>query len=228
MAVLHPYWVLVARLALGFMWAVAGAAKLVQPKPLTDAVDRFRLLPRRAARLVGMVLPWTEVALGVMLLAGVRTKAAASVSAALLVLFTVAIAVNLLLGRRVRCHCFGQANDAPISWWSVLRNVVLLTAALLVAVRNPAHLSVDGWLGWAAPEMGAPAAANFVPVSLMTVAGALLCALAVGIWEVGRALALATQGPAVQMPERRLALWLATRRWGAARRAHASHAEEGR
>src|SRR5438105_4554525 len=107
---LHPYLVLLARLALGSMWIMAGAAKLAQKQPHGEAVDKFGLLPRPLAGAVGTALPYLELALGLFLLIGQWTAPAAAVSAALLLLFSLAIGINLIHGRKVECHCFGQAG----------------------------------------------------------------------------------------------------------------------
>src|SRR5438445_228092 len=101
---MHPFIILLARLALGSTWVVAGIAKLAQRGSRGDSVAEFGLLPRRLADAVGRALPWAELALGLLLLAGLWTSAAAAASAALLVAFTLAISINLARGRRVECH----------------------------------------------------------------------------------------------------------------------------
>ena len=47
----------------------------------------------------------------------------------LLSLFVIAIAANLLLGRRPDCNCFGQIKSTPIGWTTVVRNAVLACGA---------------------------------------------------------------------------------------------------
>src|SRR5438552_1077664 len=98
---MHPYAVLLARLGLGSMWMVAGAAKLGQREPPGKSVARFGLLPRWAADAVGRALPVAELTLGLLLLLGQWTAGAAAASAALLLLFSGAITLNLLRGRKV-------------------------------------------------------------------------------------------------------------------------------
>jgi hypothetical protein len=54
---------------------------------------------------------------------------------ALLVLYSVAIAINLVRGRReIDCGCFGPAARVPLSGGLVARNALLIGAAALVSL----------------------------------------------------------------------------------------------
>ena len=73
---------------------------------------------------------------------------------ALLALFVGAIAVNLLLGRRPDCHCFGQLHSSPVGWPTIARNVVLGGVAVFVLWPGREYvpsaygaLSLDGVAG---------------------------------------------------------------------------------
>jgi thiol-disulfide isomerase/thioredoxin len=66
---------------------------------------------------------------------------------ALLVLFSAAIAVNLLQHRKPNCNCFGQLHSAPIGWPTFVRNLALTAFAATIVLdgRNPKAVSVFGW-----------------------------------------------------------------------------------
>jgi hypothetical protein len=68
--------------------------------------------------------------------------AGALLAMTLLAVFTVGIAVNLLRGNRVDCHCFGAMSTKPLSWWSVVRNLLLIGAGVLVLTGG----SSQGWV----------------------------------------------------------------------------------
>ncbi len=63
---------------------------------------------------------------------------------ALLLIFIVAIAVNLAHNRRPECHCFGQIASAPIGRGMLLRNGVLALLAGMVL-----------WQSWQRPSISA-------------------------------------------------------------------------
>jgi hypothetical protein len=78
-------------------------------------------------------LPIVEVALGAALILGWQPIGVVPAAIALLTAFTALIMRNLLGGRRPPCACFGVRAARPISWWSVVRNLVFI-ALLLVAL----------------------------------------------------------------------------------------------
>ena len=67
-----------ARLVLGGVFLVAGALKVIDPQSSVAAVRAYRLLPSSLTTIVGWGLPFAEIALGVLLLIGVATRAVAA------------------------------------------------------------------------------------------------------------------------------------------------------
>ena len=199
---IHPFLTVLGRGLLGGVWILAGVSKLRDDQDPGDAVTRFGILPDRVARPVGRALPWIETGLGVLLIAGFGTRPAAAVSVGLLLVFTVALVVNLLRGRRVVCRCFGQSSSEPISWGSVARNLVLLIPALAVALSSSHFLAVDGLFKGTVASPSDPVLIDFLPALVLstTLLGAALLVIALG--DIARALVRADHGPAMGMPER--------------------------
>ena len=67
-----------ARLVLGGVFLVAGGLKVIDPQSSVAAVRAYRLLPVSVATLVGWGLPFAEIALGLLLLAGIATRVVAA------------------------------------------------------------------------------------------------------------------------------------------------------
>lgn len=135
------------RFGLATIFVLGGVAKLGRRSEFADAVRNYRLLPRGASEFVSRTLPAAELLVGVLLLLGLEKVAVAAVSALCLVTFTVAITVNLLRGRRIDCGCFGLATESHLSWFSVGRNALLLSVALLVMSR-PVSLPPGSEVAW--------------------------------------------------------------------------------
>ena len=76
----------------------------------------------------------------------------AGLAAAALAMFTGAVAVNLLRGRRIDCGCSGVVADTRITWLTVARNLALTALAVTVAVTWPTALSIDGVLSDTGPS----------------------------------------------------------------------------
>lgn len=138
-------WALVAcRAVLGATFLVAGLAKLASPRAAAAAVAGFGAPVSARPLLRG--LPWLETAVAAALAFAGTAWHAAWGAAGLLVVFIVAIAINLAHGRRPDCNCFGQVRPAPISGFTIVRNLVLLALAsgLILAGPPPGH--VDAWV----------------------------------------------------------------------------------
>jgi uncharacterized membrane protein YphA (DoxX/SURF4 family) len=198
---MSPILVILARLALGAVWIIAGTAKLAK-KRSDNPVGQFLLLPEGVAAVVGGVLPWIELTLGILLFIGQWISLVAAISAGMLTIFTAAIVLNLLRGRRVECHCFGALGHGTISWLSVARNAALGVAAVIVMCAPNTYLSLEGWRKGDALIPPEALSLESVPVLLMMLAGLLLWVLALSTWDAAKAVAMADDGPALGQIER--------------------------
>lgn len=158
-AALQPWLGTAARLGLAAVWLFAGAAKVGDLAASGRAVNAYQVMPYDVATVVGAALPFVELALGVLLLAGLATRLAAGISAALLVVFITGIASAWARGLAIDCGCFGSggqlaAGQAPSYLPEILRDLGFLVLAgfLLIWPRTP--FSVDGWLAGEAPVEG--------------------------------------------------------------------------
>lgn len=157
---IRPWLALLARLGLAAVWLYAGASKVGDLAAAGRAVNAYRILPYDVAMALGAALPFVELALGVLLLAGLATRLAAGISAILLAGFVAGIISAWARGLAIDCGCFGGGGDLaagqdPRYGRELLRDLGFLALAgiLLVFPRTPA--SLDGWL--AAPHREEPA-----------------------------------------------------------------------
>jgi uncharacterized membrane protein YphA (DoxX/SURF4 family) len=97
----------VARFGLGATFVYAAVAKIADPPAFAHEVFNYRLLPGAAVNALALWLPWIELVAGIAVLAGVWQKPAIAILSALLVVFVVAISINLARGRAIDCGCFG-------------------------------------------------------------------------------------------------------------------------
>jgi uncharacterized membrane protein YphA (DoxX/SURF4 family) len=124
------------RFLLATTFVLAGFVKIGKHDEFETAVRRFGLIPGRFSDTVARWLPVFEVSFGLLPGLGILTPVAAGFLALALLVFTTAVAINLLKGRKLECGCFGQFAK-PITWFTVLRNVALLTMAAIVIVARP-------------------------------------------------------------------------------------------
>jgi thiol-disulfide isomerase/thioredoxin len=122
---------LTLRFALSVIFGMAGVAKLLDLRGTREAVTNFGV-PPRFAKAVAFMLPLTEIGIALGLLLAKSARQSALAASALLMIFVVAIGVNLLRGRAPECHCFGQLYSRPLGWPTLARNLVFAVCAIFV------------------------------------------------------------------------------------------------
>jgi thiol-disulfide isomerase/thioredoxin len=123
-----PLIIVLLRLSLSAIFAVAGVTKLLDQRGTRDALKNFGL-PESLAPALSIVLPLVELAIAAGLLFAGTAGASALAALLLLGLFVLAISVNLARGRTHDCHCFGQLYSRPLGWPTVARNLVFALGA---------------------------------------------------------------------------------------------------
>ena len=124
-----------ARILLGGIFLWASVTKVPDMAAFAESVANYRIVPPSLVPGVAAAVVGVEIAAGVALVLNVWARAAALVLSTLLAVFTVGLASALARGIDLSCGCFG--GNAPATWWTVLRDVVLLLLALGVAISSP-------------------------------------------------------------------------------------------
>jgi peroxiredoxin/uncharacterized membrane protein YphA (DoxX/SURF4 family) len=122
---------LVARLLLAVVFAVAGLTKLADLAGSRQAMRDFGA-PARLAAPLGLLLPLAELALAIALIPRVSAWWGALGALVLLLLFVAGISVSLARGKHPDCHCFGQLHSAPAGWPTLGRNGLLAAVAAFI------------------------------------------------------------------------------------------------
>ena len=122
------------RLVLGAVFVYAAYTKLRQSWLLFAlSIDSYHLLPEWAVLAVARTLPWTELALGVLLLSGWKLRYASIGATAILALFFSVMAFQYAGGGGIDCGCFGVGEAMSIR--TLARDGTLVTlSAVLVAL----------------------------------------------------------------------------------------------
>ena len=120
----------VLRGSLALLFGIAARHKLRDVARFRATLAAYRLVPARLTAAAATFLPAAELAATAALVVPSTAPAGALVAAALLAVYTAAIAINLARGRRdIDCGCGGQRQ--PLGERLVVRNAILLTAALV-------------------------------------------------------------------------------------------------
>ncbi len=123
------------RLGLALVLLGSSRHKLRDFAAFRSAVSNYRIVPERWGIAAAALLLAIELAVGLWLAFPGAGAAPALAAAALLTIYSAAIAVNLLRGRReIDCGCAGRGTRRPLSEGLLLRNAALIGLAALCAV----------------------------------------------------------------------------------------------
>lgn len=176
--------------SLALLLLASGVAKLLTRKTDDSALNVMALPALVDTRATRTALPWVEIllALALVLSSGIVLWAATAATVVLFAAFTVFVSIGVRQGDPASCGCFGSWSRAPMSWRTIVRNLVfvaLATIAFLAAstgsypgpalplpwwtvVAAAVPLVVIGVIVWA--ERGAPTQQGLRAAQLSTLA----------------------------------------------------------
>ena len=158
---------LLARLLLAAVFAVAGAAKLADLAGSRAAVEGFGV-PERLARPIGTLLPFAELATAVLLLPAATARAGGIAALGLLLVFSAGIAASIARGEAPDCNCFGQIHSEPVGPKTLGRNFALaVVAGFVVATGDDAGPGLFEAIGDLSAGAAAAVAGGIVLVALL-------------------------------------------------------------
>ena len=116
----------------------SGIAKAKDPSSTVEGILNLGLDSVAPLKLTPAVLPWAELVLaaGLLLAPGPLFPVFAIASCALMVFYLVVIARALATGRTEGCNCFGKKSAAPVSRYTLIRNIALTIAGILTVVAS--------------------------------------------------------------------------------------------
>ena len=135
----QPWLTFVFRLILGGVLLVAGALKVTDPYSSATSVRAYQILPVDLANLLGFILPFAEVAIGIFLILGIWVRLNAIAGGALMIMFIIAIVQAWARGISLDCGCFGKGglldtDELPV--WNytleIARDIVLAAFAVYI------------------------------------------------------------------------------------------------
>jgi len=148
----HAWLALPVRLYLAWVFLSACVHKIAEPLQFAIDVATYQFLPLWAINGMAIVLPWTELIVGILLLIGLRVRPAALLVAAMMVMFMIALFWALAHDLQLSCGCFASSamEEDPISWRTIVRDTIWLLMALYVLVFDARALGLDRILAWRA------------------------------------------------------------------------------
>ncbi len=119
------------RFIIGFTFIYAGLEKIMNPAEFAIVIKNYRILPDILVNLFAIILPWIELLAGIAIFIGFYHRGGNLIILALLIVFALAISINLIRGVDISCGCKTpwQSTD-NINVLKLLEEIVLILLCL--------------------------------------------------------------------------------------------------
>lgn len=135
---------LVFRFLLGSIFIYASIDKILNPEDFAKIVYNYKLLPGFAINIFGIILPFIEFICGILLIIGFKTRSSAFVISALLVVFIIAVSINVMRGVDISCGCFttNTAHGSGIGLSLIARDFLMLIMSVYLLTQSCDFFSI--------------------------------------------------------------------------------------
>lgn len=132
-------------MAVTFIWACIH--KIANPYEFGLQVATYQILPLHLINLQAIILPWVELIVGILLIAGFMTRASALVTMGMNVMFIVAISLALSADLHLQCGCFASAEaGSEMDSSLIVRDSIFLVLGAVLVYMRPDRLTLDRFL----------------------------------------------------------------------------------
>jgi uncharacterized membrane protein YphA (DoxX/SURF4 family) len=126
-----PYLSAAGRLILGVIFISFALSKIMRPAVFALNVVDYGMMPSWGVNLWALTLPWAELVVGLFLILGIRTRAAATLIGAMNIIFIVGLVNAIFHHLPINCGCVGEVGE-PVNWWKVTKNAGMLVMCVQI------------------------------------------------------------------------------------------------
>lgn len=134
----HPWLTVRVQIAVGVIFVAAALPKIVDPPAFAHMIYNYKLVPWALINPMALIMPWLELLCGLALILGIWKGTARTIIGAMLLVFIVAIGINLARGNAIDCGCFdvtavGKTREERLA---DMHFVILRDAGMLLMVAQ--------------------------------------------------------------------------------------------
>jgi len=129
---------LIVRWLLGAIFLIACVHKIAEPAKFAKIIYGYYLFPNVSINLFAITLPYLELFAGIALILGIYPRSAALIINTMLLVFIIAISINLIRGHAFDCGCFflGDSSHASSALQLLSRDIFCFFIGLPVLLFN--------------------------------------------------------------------------------------------
>ncbi len=132
----NDYLGFLARLIVGAIFIYASLDKIFDQAQFARILYNYHLLPGSLINISAIVMPWIELICGIALILGIYRGGSSLALNLLLIVFMIAIGINLIRGVDLECGCFTVSSKAKSNALELLLRDIGLLAIGLYAYFN--------------------------------------------------------------------------------------------
>jgi len=130
---LNNYYIqFIARVFLGSIFVYASFHKIAEPSQFADIIRNYKLFPEFSINFFAVILPWLELIAGVFLISGKFIKASAFILSGMLIIFIIAISINMARGLNFDCGCFTSSGKGSNPLLLLIRDFLILIPGIVI------------------------------------------------------------------------------------------------
>lgn len=121
------------RLFMGIFFVVFGGFKIINLKGFADAYQDYDLIAQKS-RTYAFLYPFLELALGISYLVGMLMLVTNVITFVIMSIGALGVYIKLRKGEEIVCACLGVVFKVPMTWVTLLEDVVMAVMALVMII----------------------------------------------------------------------------------------------
>ena len=138
----NKYLLFVLRLILGILFIYSAFTKLTDLEYFSKSLYNYRLLPEGSLNFFALIIPWLELIIGILLIAGIYVRENALLGTVLMTVFIAAIAIAIGRGLDIECGCFGTKDGSRVGAMKIIEDVFILLGFIWLSVYGSGFLAL--------------------------------------------------------------------------------------
>lgn len=128
----NSYIQFIAQLFLGAIFIYASFHKIANPAEFAEIINNYKLFPEFSINLFAIILPWIELIAGIFLISGKYKKGSTIILSTLLMIFILAISINIIRGLDFDCGCFTSSGKGSNPLYLLIRDILMLIPGIII------------------------------------------------------------------------------------------------
>lgn len=132
------------RICIAIIFISSSISKYINFEKHIGIIEDYKILPPNWSKSLGNLDFSIEFVIGILLLLGLFQFWSGVIGSGLLLIYTIAIVINILRGRtEISCGCGGVMGNHNLCWKLVIRNISLISICIVISLNKELLFSLD-------------------------------------------------------------------------------------